>query len=333
VVSATSTPSYSSATFPIPPQSGYVTQPHGGKTVPFAVGQTFSTKVFLQPVGTAKSTRPNPAYGEILDVQSNVNSSYNALAIQLNHRYENGFSLMANYTWSHALDDNPYLSTVVPSYNALDPTNLKLEHGNSSLDVRQRFVFAAVYQPQTHFHGLKDKVIGGWRIAPMVQVQTGLPYTPYISGSVSAWSATNTTGLTVPVGTDGCTVSAVTVAGSGVCAVNPAYGGLNGSGSTADRLPWIDRDSYNRPSTIVVDSRLGKNFYFKAPHFENMRFELFGEVFNVLNHQNITGVENEAYTLSGTNLTPYASFGTNTNSNSNWAYSSRQMQIALRLHF
>jgi hypothetical protein len=108
---------------------------------------------------------------------------------------------------------------------------------------------------------------------------------------------------------------------------------LNGSGSTADRLPWIDRDSYNRPSTIVVDSRLGKNFYFKAPHFENMRFELFGEVFNVLNHQNITGVENEAYTLSGTNLTPYASFGTNTNSNSNWAYSSRQMQIALRLHF
>jgi hypothetical protein len=61
---------------------------------------------------------------------------------------------MANYTWSHALDDNPYLSTVVPSYNALDPTNLKLEHGNSSLDVRQRFVFAAVYQPQTHFHGL-----------------------------------------------------------------------------------------------------------------------------------------------------------------------------------
>jgi hypothetical protein len=332
-VSATSTPSYSSSTFPIPPQSGYVTQPHGGKTVPFAVGQTFSTKVFLQPVGTAKSTRPNPAYGEILDVQSNVNSSYNALAVQLNHRYENGFSLMANYTWSHALDDNPYLSTVVPSYNALDPTNLKLEHGNSSLDVRQRFVFAAVYQPQTHFHGLKDKVIGGWRIAPMVQVQTGLPYTPYVSGSVSAWSATNTTGLTVPIGTDGCTLAAVTVTGSGVCAVNPAYGGLNGSGSTADRLPWIDRDSYNRPSTIVVDSRLGKNFYFKAPHFDSMRLELFGEVFNALNHQNITGVENEAYTLSGTNLTPYAAFGTYTNSNSNWAYSSRQMQIALRLHF
>jgi hypothetical protein len=52
-----------------------------------------------------------------------------------------------------------------------------------------------------------------------------------------------------------------------------------------------------------------------------------------MNHQNITGINDEAYTLFGTTLTPYASFGTNTNSNSNWAYSSRQMQIAARLHF
>lgn len=272
-------------------------------------------------MGTAKSTRPNPAYGQILDVKSNVNSSYNALAIQLNRRYQKGFSLMTNYTWSHALDDNPYLSTVVPSYDAFDPTDLKLEHGNSSLDVRQRFVFAAVYQPQTHFHGMTDKILGGWRIAPMVQWQTGLPYTPYVSGSVS--------GLSVNAGVDGCTP----VAPATTCAVNPAYGGLNGSGSSADRLPWIGRNSYNRPDTIVVDSRLGKNFYLKAPHFDRMRLELFGEVFNALNHQNITGVNDEAYTLSGTSLTPYASFGAYTNSNSNWAYSSRQMQIAARLHF
>jgi hypothetical protein len=306
---------------PQPVQSGNVTLPHGGVTAPLTVGQTYTTKVFLQPYGTAKNTRPNPAYGEILDVQSDVNSSYNALAVQLNHRYEHGFSLMSNYTWSHALDDNPYLSTVIPTFNALDPTNLQLEHGNSVLDVRQRFVFAAVYQPQTHFHGLKDKVIGGWRIAPMVQIQTGLPYTPYVSGSVS--------GLTVGSGVDGCTP----VAPATTCTVYPVYKGLNGSGSSADRLPWIERNSYNRPNTIVVDSRLGKNFYFKARHFDDMRLELFGEVFNALNHQNITGVEDEAYTLSGTTLTQTSDFGTYTNSNSNWAYSSRQMQIAARLHF
>jgi hypothetical protein len=344
-VSATSTPSYSSTTWPIPPQSGYVTQPHGGMTVPFAVGATLPTvKVFLQEGTSPKGARPDPAYGEILDVKSDVNSSYNALAVQLNHRYENGFSLMANYTWSHALDDNPYLSTVVPSYTALDPTDLQLEHGNSSLDVRQRFVFAAVYQPQTHFHGLKDKIIGGWRIAPVVQVQNGLPFTPFVSGSVAAWSASNPTGMWVPVGTvvgtTPCSSSSpgytqITTVSPVVngCTLTPAYAGLNGSGSTADRLPWIERNSFNRPATIVVDSRLGKNFYFKARHFDNMRLELFGEVFNALNRQNITGITDEAYTLTGTSLTPNAAFGTYTNSNSNWAYSSRQMQIALRLHF
>jgi hypothetical protein len=67
-----------------------------------------------------------------------------------------------------------------------------------------------------------------------------------------------------------------------------------------------------------------------------MRLELLGEVFNLMNHQNITNVSNDAYTLSsttGTSLTSATGFGTYTNSNSNWAYSSRQMQIAVRLHF
>jgi hypothetical protein len=315
-ITPTETPSYSS--YPQPPQSGYVTLPQGGSKVPFAAGQTISTKVFLQPVGTSAATRPNIAYGQILKVTSNVNSSYNALAIQVNRRFDRGFSLMANYTWSHALDDNPYLSTVVPTYTALDPTNLALEHGNSTLNVPQRFVFAFVYEPQTHLHGLADSLLGGWRFAPLVQLQNGLPYTPFISGSVS--------GLTVPNGTDGCT----SVTG---CAVNAAYKGLNGSGSSADRLPWIERDTFKYPNTAVVDARLGKNFYFSPRRFERLRLEFLTEVFNVMNHQNITGITDEAYTLSGTTLSVNTDFGQYTNSNSNYTYSSRQLQIAARLHF
>ena len=256
---------------PQPAQTGNVTLPHGGATAPLTVGQTYTTKVFL--ASTAQYARPNQAYGQILDVQSSVNSSYNALAVQINHPFDHGFSLMSNYTWSHSLDDNPYQSTVVPTFNVLDPTNLKAEHANGSLDIRQRFVFAAVYQPQTHFHGLEDKVLGGWRIAPMVQMQTGMPYTPYVSGSVSGSFGT------------------------------AAYKSLNGSGSSSARLPWIERNSYHRPKTAVVDLRLGKNFFFEAPHFDRMRFEVFGEVFNLMNHQNITGINDQAYSLYGTTLT------------------------------
>jgi hypothetical protein len=303
---------------PIPAQSGYVVQPHGGAAAPLKVGQTYTSKVFLWPADGTTSTRKNTAYSKILDVRSDVNSSYNALAVQLNRRFEHGFSLLTNYTWSHSLDDNPYQSTVVPTFTALDPTNLKLEHGNSVQNVPQRFVFAAVYEPQTRFHGIKDYVLGGWRIAPVVQIQNGLPYTPYVSGSPS--------NLTVPEGTDGCTTA-------GGCSVSPAYSGMNGAGSSAARLPWIERNTYKYPNTAVVDMRLGKNFHFEAPHLSRMRLELLGEVFNLMNHQNITDVNDNAYTLSGTTLTQQPGFGTYTNSNSNWAYSPRQMQIAARLHF
>ena len=324
-ISPTSEAASSYSNYPQPPQTGaYITLPHGGFSPPLNTSASYSTKVFLQPLGSATGTRPNPAYYEILDVRSNVNSSYNALAVQLNHRYEHGFSMMANYTWSHTLDENPYESTVVPSYNMLDPTNPHAEYGNSSLDIRDRFVGAVIYQPQTHFHGIEDYALGGWRIAPLVQAQTGLPYTPYISGNISG-------SISVPDdGTDGCTP---TIAVNGTCSASAAGTGLNGSGSSADRLPWVERNTYNYPKTVVVDLRVSKNFYIHAARFEDARFEVFAEVFNMMNHQNITGVTDEAYVLSGTKLTPYAAFGTYTNSNSNYTYSPRQVQLSARLHF
>jgi len=54
--------------------------------------------------------------------------------------------------------------------------------------------------------------------------------------------------------------------------VNSAYKGLNGSGSSADRLPWIDRNTYNYPRTAVVDVRVGKNFYINLPHLNSSRW-------------------------------------------------------------
>jgi len=59
-----------------------------------------------------------------------------------------------------------------------------------------------------------------------------------------------------------------------------------------------------------------------------------------MNHQNITGLNTEAYTLADVTgnspvqtLTPYSGFGTYTSSDSNYTYSPRQLQISARLHF
>jgi hypothetical protein len=295
-----------------PQTGGYNVLPHGGKLPPvFPVG--YQQKFFLT------GTRRNPSYYQILEVQSSVNSSYNALALQVDHRYEHGLSLLTNITWSHALDGNPYESTVVPSYNLSDPTNPSSDYGNSATDVRIRYVGAIVYQPQANFRGIKQQVLGGWRIAPLVQLQTGLPYSPTIFSS--SFKSATINGVAQPE----------TLAGTGI----------NGAGSGSTRVPWIGRDSYNYPKTAVFDMRVGKNFYLPTiAHVAGMRLELFAEVFNVVNHQNITSVNTEAYTLADVakavptqTLSPYGSFATYTNSNSNYTYSPRQIQIAGRLHF
>ena len=75
---------------------------------------------------------------------------------------------------------------------------------------------------------------------------------------------------------------------------------MNGSGSSAaNRPPWIDRNSFNYPKTAVVDMRLTKNFILpETAGLKHIRLEFLAELFNVLNHQNITGLNTEAYTLT-----------------------------------
>ena len=148
---------------------------------------------------------------------------------------------------------------------------------------------------------------------PSLQAQSGLPYTPYVSG----------------------------YPGESASGVRSA----NGAGGTSGRIDAIRRNQYTRPKTTKVDVRVGKNFNFNVDKFglERVRLEFFAEMFNIANHQNITGVQNTAYNLSSTGtvaannvvdtLTLQPNFGTYNNSNSNFVYSPRQLQLAVRLHF
>jgi hypothetical protein len=296
--------------------------PHGGKPAPLPQGpvqvKTYGTDANGDRLGTSgqPASRIDPFYYRILRIASNVNSKYNALAFQLNKKYSNGFSVLSNYTWAHSLDYNPYIGTGIPGPSQLDPNDQSKDYGNSSLDVRNRFVFAFVYQPPTHFHGWENQVVGGWRLAPIIQAQSGLPYTPFVNGEPEE------------------SVSGVRSA--------------NGAGGTSGRIDPIRRNQFYGPVTVKADVRLGKNFYFNVNHYglNRLRLEFFAEAFNLMNHQNITGIQNTAYNLAFGSVTPITpgttsqdvltlqpNFGTYTNSNSNYTYSPRQIQLAARLHF
>jgi hypothetical protein len=261
-------------------------------------GQTIHTKIY--------NGYANTKYQNITDITSNINSSYHGLIAEVTHRTGN-LTFDANYTWSHAQDFNQNESTFADSNDQYDPasSDLRVQYGNSNFDVRNRFVGYATYDFESHLRGWKGYVANGWSISPLFQAQTGLPYS-----------------LTMRSG------SFPTCAG--------CYGissGLNGGGGYPAFIPQIGRNTFTYPMTAVFDLRAEKQFTFG----ERYHLQLLGEGFNMLNRQNITGVNASGYQFGGTSSAPtlqyLTTFGTITNSNSNYVYSPRQVQVSARLIF
>jgi hypothetical protein len=244
-------------------------------------------------------TRPNTNFNAITDIVSNVNSSYNAFVLEGRHRMGRGLQFNANYTWAHAIDFNQNQTTGTFSNNVVNAANLSLEKGNSNFDVRHRFVLNAVYQTQWKHQGWLGYLIDDYTAAPIFTTQTGLPFTLGMSGNAPG-------GITT---------------------------GVNGNGNLS-RIVELGRNRYNFRRTANVDFRLAKGFTMR----EKYRLELLGEAFNLFNHQNVTGVNNTGYTISGNapsnaTLTFNPNFGVVTNANSNTIYRERQVQLAIRLAF
>ena len=261
-----------------------------------AGGPIAAGTVISLPLYTA---RINPNFGSMTDIFSGINGTYNAFVAQFNHRFSKYLELDSNYTWAHAIDYNQNESTFSDTNDLLDPYNLKLEKGNSIYDVPNRFVFSAVALAPWKLEGWKGTLANGWEIAPLFQAQSGLPYSAGLSGGA-------------PSGAGGL-----------------LSGSLNGSGGRNSLL----RNDFRFDASQVLDLRLSKHFDFH----DKYSLELLGEAFNLLNHVNPTSVNSLAYKTGGTAAAPLlnfnSTFGQVTNANSNFAYSSRQVQLGARFTF
>ena len=259
------------------------------------------------PNAYASSFRPNGCYGVLTAISSNISSNYSALVAQLKHQLTSGLSFEADYTWSHAIDYGVNGTTGIATNSQSDPTSLRPDYGNSDNNVPNRLVVYATYQTPKHFHGALGYLLNSYEIAPNFAGQNGLPY-----------SAT----------TSGTPTTALTSAGvqSGISSAINAAGG-------AARIPVLGRNRFQQRRTLVADLRVTKRFDIK----EHSNFELIIESFNIANHQNVVAVNTTAYLLSTSatadTLTYNTPFGTPTAINSNFAYSTRQVQVGGRFHF
>lgn len=274
--------------------------------------KVYANRQYTSPTATTFVTL-NPAYNAISAVVSNVNSSYHGLTVQITKRANGWLSYDANYTWSHAMDFNQNQSTSVSTNSWFDPyANARANYANSYLDVRHRAVgWMILNVPGVAGHGPVTYLTNGWSIKPGLQIGSGLPYSATVSGNAPNQCLTAAAGCYLENGS-----------------------GL--AGTTVTYIPAIGRDTFKYPRAIVIDLRVEKDFKMT----ERTSFQLLAESFNLANHQNVTGLNTSAYTLTASTtsaatgtLTYQPSFGTVSNTNNNTAFGPRTIQVAGRLFF
>jgi hypothetical protein len=261
---------------------------------------TYTTALF-QPFSTVQA-RPNTNFGAMSDIVSGVNSSYHALAIQVNHRMSHNIQFGANYTWAHAIDYGQNQTTFSSTNSFLFPNSIAAEKGNSQYDVPNRFVLNAIINSPWKKDGWMGVFANGWEFAPVYQIQNGLPYTLSVSGNAP---------LPAPVPAGG------------------SLGSINNSGGT-NRIDILGNNSFRLPTTWLADMRIAKNFSIR----EKYKVELLTDFFNVANKQNVMSVNTTGYIISGNNLNFNPTFGSTTGvNNSNFLYTPRQIQLGARVKF
>jgi hypothetical protein len=108
----------------------------------------------------------------VLAAATNV-SNYNALQVIVRERASHGLTMIATYTYGHALDtQSSDLGPALPQ----DSTNLAAEYGNSSFDTRNRFTVG----PSYNIPGRPGywQMLQGWQVTSTAKVWGGAPINP-----------------------------------------------------------------------------------------------------------------------------------------------------------
>jgi hypothetical protein len=193
--------------------------------------------------------------GGLLDYNNNVaNAVYHGLTVTALEKIGKVFSLNANYSWSHTIDNGNFTTFINLPENQFD---YKAERANSNQDVRQRFVanFTATAPD--------DMVLRKFEFSSIITIESGRPFTLFAGnntfGDVAGQSTDRVGGP--PLGTPTCP-------------------------SVAQCTTTVSRNTYVGDPLRTWDLRVSRYFLFK----EHYRLNASVDAFNVLNRTNVDEV-------------------------------------------
>ncbi|MBV9308287.1 MAG: carboxypeptidase regulatory-like domain-containing protein, partial [Acidobacteriaceae bacterium] len=242
---------------------------------------------FANPGVSPDALRPYAGYGAIRSTNNVSNSIYHALQVNVNRRLTKGLLFGLAYTWSKSMDFGSNQRDVLP--NAF---NRYYQYGFSDYDHRHVAVINFIYELPFYrdTKSLTGKLLGGWQISEITQLQTGSPVSAQTNddfagvgpgsgnsgsgnnGFSSRWIVNGNIAQPAQFGAGGQWYAFQT----GVNILKPAQGTFTNQRS---------RNIFYQPGFQNWNLGVFKNFYTTESQYITMRFE----VFNWLNHPNWGG--------------------------------------------
>jgi outer membrane receptor protein involved in Fe transport len=252
--------------------------------------------------------RPNDQFSNINRRGSMGSSAYEALnlRVQSQNLKNSGLTIVANYTWSHSLDDlsstfgdslqggSGYIGSL--GYTSLlDPG---LDWGSSDFDVRQRLAVTPIWElPWYKSQGpkLAQETVGGWNISGMFTARNGIPFSVFdydnelnyytvprltpaapithyrVSSSRQAAGANLFNALSIPIPANWNTAAGTDTPLNPILGISD-FGPFPGS--------MTRRNSFRGPGGWDADAAITKKF----PITERVSLEFRAEGFDFLNH-------------------------------------------------
>jgi outer membrane receptor protein involved in Fe transport len=128
--------------------------------------------------GSIASRRPFAGFGNIPYRESSASSTYHSLQARAEKRFSQGFTFLASYTFSKAIDDSSGVpASTATTNNPQNSFDLRAERGLSEFDVRHRFVASFIYElpfgkgKSFLQDGIAAQIFGNFEIAGIVAAQ------------------------------------------------------------------------------------------------------------------------------------------------------------------
>ena len=259
---------------------------------------------------------PYLGYDSIDSLRNIFNSNYNSLQVKATKRFSGKSFIDANFTWARDLTNAPadYSGFIQNVYN------INGDYGRAALDRNRVLNVDGVFE-EPFFRdqkGLEGRALGGWEIAGIFSMNSGLPLTVSASGGLPVIynlptgltgafnNATNGGTMTDNAGLNILNTTSTGLRPNQLGDPNQAWnaGKIHNKSYASAAAPWFYTGAFAAPAVNSPLPGNAKRGTIQGPGFinldlgvyrnfrivERLNFQFRAEAFNALNHTNVQTV-------------------------------------------